>query len=374
MQSCITLSKSALLHNLSEIRTYLGDRKKIISVVKANGYGHGMEQVVSVIEKHTDAFAIDDVQELIQLRKLTNKDIYILGHVCKEDIEEILINKGISVVYDKTMLEIINQTAATRNEVAEINIKLDAFLGRQGILMEELPVLLKRLSQLRNVKLRGIYTHFSNIEDTKDVTHAQRQIDQFKKACLLLKEQGYSLIEKHISSTAGILIYDQAEALCTHVRLGIGLYGLWPSEDLKSQYQSSISLKPVLSWKSCIAQVKEVPAHFPIGYGCTYITKEPTTIAVVPQGYSDGYDRGMSNKGEMLVRGKRCPVLGRVAMNMCVIDVSGIEDVRVEDEVILIGSQGNENISADQVAARSDTISYEVVARISPYIQRELGE
>ncbi len=372
MRTSITLSKNSLIQNITSIRKLLGPTKKIISVVKANAYGHGMKEVVSIIESFTDAYAIDDIQELVDLRKRTTKEIYILGHVCEGEVDGILEHNGIPVVYEGSMVEMLEKAATIKKKTVDINIKIDTFLGRQGILIEQLPSLLKKITACKWIRLRGIYSHFSNIEDTRDFTHAQRQIDVFKEACVYVEEQGYVNIEKHMSSTAGIMAYDHMDSLCTHVRLGLGLYGLWPSEDLKKTYLSQVSLAPVLSWKSCIAQVKTVPANFPIGYGCTYVTEKSTTIAIVPQGYSDGYDRSLSNKGEMLVRGKRCPVIGRVAMNMCVIDVSGVEGVKLEDEVVLIGSQGGETVSADHIAALTDTISYEVVARISPLLPRRI--
>lgn len=152
--------------------------------------------------------------------------------------------------------------------------------------------------------------------------------------------------------------------------IGIGMYGLWPSEDLRVQHKDRIELKPVMRWVSHIAQIKTLPTGYTIGYGLTYTTDRPTKIAVIPQGYSDGYDRGLSNRGEVLIHGQRCQILGRVAMNMFVVDVSHLDTVSVEDEVVLLGSQGNDSITAEELAERIDTINYEIVARISPFLNR----
>lgn len=372
MHAHIILSKGALIQNIQQIRQAIGQAKKIIAVVKANAYGHGLKEVVESIETQTDAFAIDDIQELIALRKLTDKDIYVLGYVCREDLSTLIQNNGIPVVYDSDTLKYINTVAENNQKTIGVNIKIDAYLGRQGVLVENVGELLDTLKNCPHLQLRGVYSHFSNIEDVDNLTHAQKQIETFRKALQIVDEHGYTNYEKHISSTAGILLYEHSAPDYTHVRLGIGLYGLWPSQKVQERVQEGISLVQVLTWTSCIAQVKTVPKDFPIGYGCTYITERETTIGIVPQGYSDGYDRSLSNKGEMLVGGKRCPILGRVAMNMCVIDVSGVEGVTVEDEVVLIGSQGDETISADYIAVLTDTIAYEVVARISPFLRRRI--
>ena len=167
------------------------------------------------------------------------------------------------------------------------------------------------------------------------------------------------------------MAYEHAGGTSDLVRPGIGLYGMWPSDDLKERLgKEGLVLKPVLRWVTHIAQVKTLPAGHPVGYGLTFVTSKPTKIAVIPQGYSDGYDRGLSNKGEVLIGGTRCPVLGRVAMNMFVADVSHLESVNREDEVVLLGAQRGERITAEEIAGRLDTINYEITTRISPLLPR----
>ncbi len=372
MRTSIHLSKESFIHNIKTIRDKVGKDKKILSVVKANAYGHEIMSVIPLLEEYTDAFAIDDIQELVELRQLTNKEIYVLGHVCHEDIEKCIENEGVMVVYDRKTIEMVDRTASRLKSIAKINIKIDALLGRQGVLPEDLPELLEALKSSKYIHLKGMYAHFANSENDDDFTHSQKQIDILKKAIEMAKKFGFSGFETHISSTAGSLIYENESTGFSHVRIGIGLYGLWPSEKVKAALAETMQLKPVLSWKTCIAQVKKVPEGFPIGYDGTFVTRKPTTIAVIPVGYSDGYDRGLSNKGEVLVGGKKCPILGRVAMNMFVVDVSSAGNVKTDDEVVLIGSQGLESISADDIASHCDTISYEVVARISPLLPRRV--
>jgi alanine racemase len=201
-------------------------------------------------------------------------------------------------------------------------------------------------------------------------THAQKQIDMYHKYVDIFKTNGFPKIKTHISATSGILVYERGNSLHDLVRLGLGLYGIWPSEHLKFLNKNKVVLKPALRWVSHVAQIKVLPANHPIGYGLTYITKKATKIAVIPQGYADGLPRSLSNKGGVLIRGKRANILGRVAMNMIVVDISNIKDVSPEDEVVLLGKQGKNEITAEHIARDSDTINYEVTTKISSLLPR----
>ncbi|NVN96829.1 alanine racemase, partial [Candidatus Nomurabacteria bacterium] len=242
--------------------------------------------------------------------------------------------------------------------------------GREGIMPSQVENLIKEIKNLKNIILDGVYSHFANIEDTMNSTHANRQIETYHSCVEIFKKNGYEKINTHISATSGILVYEKGENLHSIVRLGIGLYGLWPSEHLEYLNKKKIILKPVLRWVTHVAQVKVIPANYPIGYGLTYITKKNTKIAVIPQGYFDGLTRSMSNNGEFLIRGKKAKIIGRVAMNMTVVDVSHIKDVMPEDEVVIIGVQGKAKITAEEVAKKSDTINYEATTRISALLPR----
>ena len=174
-----------------------------------------------------------------------------------------------------------------------------------------------------------------------------------------------------MSASSGVMVYENIQGKSGFIRPGLSLYGMWPCEELKKKLESvDFSLKPVMKWVSHIAQVKTLPVGHSIGYGLTFMTSRPTKIAIIPQGYSDGYDRGLSNKGEVLIGGSRCQVLGRVAMNMFVVDVSHLETVSAEDEVVLLGRQGKETISAEEIAEKIETINYEITTRISPLLKR----
>ena len=218
--------------------------------------------------------------------------------------------------------------------------------------------------------MTGIYAHFANIEDTSDFSHAQKQIREYQEALKLTDAFGFKNLQTHISATSGILIYEKETGKNSLVRLGIGVYGLWPSERLGLLYRNKMELKPVLSWKTKVAQIKVLPKGRTIGYGLTYKTRKKTKIAIIPVGYADGLDRGLSNKGEVLISGARCKIIGRISMNMFTVDVSNLPKVEIEDEVIILGSQGKEQITAEKMAKQIDTINYEITARISPILPR----
>ena len=216
----------------------------------------------------------------------------------------------------------------------------------------------------------GVYAHFANIEDTNDFSHAKKQIETYKNILKIFSEYGYSKIHTHISATSGIFEYEKEHGYNSIVRLGIGMYGMWPSVDIQKKWKNKINLKPILRWVTHIAQIKDLPKDHSIGYGLTYITKKPMTVAVIPQGYSDGFPRLLSNKGEVLICGKRAPVLGRVAMNMMVVDVSSIKEALPESEVVILGTQKNDQIAAEELAFKIGTINYEATTCISALLPK----
>ena len=338
MLSYIEISKENLLNNIDVIKNFLHPDAKIVGVIKANAYGHGQNEIAKILEEKVDYFQVDDLQELKLLREVSQKPALVLGYVAKDELEEAVDLGGILTVYDEARLQLLEKIACKKNIETKVHVKIDAFLGRQGVLPGDMKSFIVVLKKCPHIKVGGAYCHFANIEDTSDFSHAQKQIDAFDCAVKQLRENGYEEIDTHASATSGVLVYEQKNLSNTLTRPGIGLYGMWPSEDLRRRYENGqLELKPVLRWVSHVAQVKEVPEHFSIGYGLTYITSKPMKIAVIPQGYSDGYDRGLSNVGEVLVCGQRCRVLGRVAMNMFVIDVTHIPEVKQEDEVVLLG-------------------------------------
>src|SRR3989344_3824018 len=368
--SYIELSRKNLIHNVKQFRNLIKKGVKIAVVVKGNAYGHGQNEVVKILNPYVDYFQIDDVEELEKLRRVSNKKVLVLGYIQKKDLRRAIKLDCILSVFSLEQLLNISAIAKNLTTVQKIHISVDAYLGREGFLLKDLPKVFVKIKNSKNLRLTGIYAHFANIEDTTDFSHAQKQINEYKKAVELTKEHGFKNLQTHMSATSGILAYEKKKGIHPIVRLGIGVYGMWPSEDLKHKYKNKLALKPALAWKTKIAQIKTLPKGSTIGYGLTYKTKRATRIALIPQGYSDGVDRGLSNKGSVLIKGQRCKILGRVMMNMFVVDISHLPQAQPEDEVILLGKQNKNRISAEEIAQLLDTINYEITTRISPLLPR----
>jgi alanine racemase len=368
--SYIEISKDNLIHNIKQFRGLLKGKTKIAVVIKANAYGYGDKEVAKIVSPYIDYFQVDSIEEAERVRSASIKPILIFGYLNEDGIQRAIKIRAIISAFDLVHLLKINHVAEISKKKIKVHLAIDSYLGREGIMPSQVENIIKEIKNLKNIVLDGVYSHFANIEDTMNSTHANRQIDTYHKCVEIFQENGYSKINTHISATSGILVYEKGENLHNIVRLGIGLYGLWPSEHLEYLNKKKINLKPVLKWVTHVAQVKVIPANYPIGYGLTYITKKATKIAIIPQGYYDGLTRSMSNNGEFLIKGKKAKILGRVAMNMTVVDVSHIKDVRADDEVVIIGTQGKAKITAEDMAKKMDTINYEVTTKISALLPR----
>lgn len=369
--SYIEISQKNLLHNAKLFRGLVRPDTRIVGVIKANAYGHGQNEVAQALEPAVDYFQVDDFLELRLLRRVTHLPVLVLGYVSKNELEPAIKLNGTLAVYDLERLAMIEKIGKRRRKKVPIHVKIDAELGRQGLVKSEWPRFIAALKRCRWVRLDALYSHFANIEDTSDFSHAQKQLDSFKKAVEQFQRAGFTDFATHQSASSGVLVYEQGNGSNRIVRPGLSIYGMWPSEDLRKRFESQeMALRPVLRWVSHVAQVKKLPKGHSIGYGLTFVTPKPMKVAVIPQGYSDGYDRGFSNKAEVLINGKRCRVLGRVAMNMFVADVSHLPKVKLEDEVVLLGEQGKERITAEELADIIGTINYEITTRITPLLPR----
>ena len=367
--SYLEINSNNLLSNIESFKALLPSGNKLIAVVKANAYGHGLKEIVKIVDSKVDGFQVDDIEELAEARKYTDKPIYVFGYVMKKNLKQAIKLKGILGIYDLGQIKLLNKIGQENSEIIPIHLKIDALLGRQGILLDEVDNIASEIRKLSNVKVEAIYSHFSNLEDTENIQHAEKQHALLLEA----KEKlGIKGIYHHISASSGFLVDQKNNWGGALVRLGIGMYGLWPSESLRNKYSETIKLTPVLRWITHVAQIKNVPTDYPIGYGLTHITKSPTTIAIIPQGYSDGYDRKLSNNSKVLIKGRKCPILGRVAMNMFVVDVRNVPDIAVEDEVVLLGTQGEDSITAEYLAEKAGTINYEIIARISALLEKRV--
>jgi alanine racemase len=340
-------------------------------VVKANAYGHGLAEVVSVLEPLVDALQVDDLDELRALRQMSQKRALVFGYVPEDGLAEALALGCELTVYEVEQIEALGHIAASLNTKAKIHLKIDALLGRLGVLPEQIEGVVRALQEQPRLELVSAYGHYANIEDTNDPSHSLLQEAVFDSGYQILS-RAFPGVGRHLSATSGLMA---REEVCPKdlVRLGIGVYGLYPSDALALSH-ADLSLMPVLRWVSRLAQVKTLPVDHPVSYGLTYVTSRPTLVGVVPQGYSDGFDRGLSNCGVVLVGGRRCPVIGRVAMNMFMVDLSAVPEARMGDEVVLVGSQDGDSVSAEEMAGLIGTINYEVVARVSALLPRRLVE
>lgn len=367
--SYIGIAKGALEHNCAALRSVVGKHQQIIAVVKANAYGHGLNQVVPILEPHVDGFQVDDSEELRAIRTLTRKRVLVLGYVQPAEVAEAVALGAELAIYDTERLAPL----AALNQPVTLHLKIDALLGRQGLLPETIPPFLEELRRYPTLRLAGVYSHFANLEDSESSEHADAQQRALHAAAELVRKAGFPHIVTHMSSSAGILSFEGSESPHCLVRPGIALYGFYPSGRF-AETHAHLGLRPVLSWHSQLAQVKELPAGHPVGYGLTYVTGAPTRLGIVPQGYSDGYPRSLSNRGQVLVGGQRCNVLGRVAMNMLAVDVTALPQAKAGDEVVLIGQQGDQTITAEELAEATGTIAYEIVARLHPFLPRLIQE
>ena len=369
--SYIELSKKNLIYNFTQFKKLAKKGTKFSVAIKGNAYGHGQNEVAKILEPYVDYFQVNSVEELALLRKVSKKETLVLGYVQNIDLKRAIKYKCILSIFSIQELKQINIQAKKQNIVQKIHLPVDAYLGREGFLLKNLSKVFTEIKKSKNIKLVGMYAHFANIEDTTSFSHAEKQITEYNKAIKLADEFGFKNLQTHISATSGLLVYEKNTGIHPLIRLGIGAYGMWPSEYLQKKFEKEkFYLKPVLSWKTKIAQIKILPKGNTVGYGLTYKTTKETKVALVPQGYADGLSRALSNKGEVLIHGMRCKILGRVMMNMFVVDVSHIKNVKIESEVVILGTQGKETISAEEIAEKAGTINYEVTTRISALLPR----
>ena len=371
MLSWIEIDAAAIKGNLEAFRTVVTGGTAVMAVVKANAYGHGIETVAPVAARVADWLGVNNLEEALTIRELAiDKPIAILGHTEPERLDYVISGEFRQVVYREDVAAKLSRHARERNTTARVHLKIETGTHRQGIAVDELADFVKKLLEMSNLDIEGVYTHFANIEDTLDPTFAQFQIGEFRRALQVVNDAGAKPSWIHASATSGALLYP--ETGFNMIRVGIGTYGIWPSRETQLAARERgrrISLTPALTWKTRIAQIKAVKPGEYVGYGLTYQASHPMKIAVLPIGYYDGYDRRLSNSGRVLVGGKAVPVVGRVMMNMIVIDVTDV-DVNPDDEVVLLGRQGNSEIRAEELAEKIGTIAYEVVSRIHPVIPR----
>jgi len=298
--------------------------------------------------------------------------VIILGNVPPEQAEEVVELGAEVVAYDRDLLVALDRAGKAAGKTVKVMVKLETGTNRQGLRMEEAWKLVSLAAELDGIQLAGLSTHFADIEDTTDHTFAREQLDRFNAGVDILKTRGLKSVMRSVGNSAATILWPEAHL--DMVRVGIGAYGMWPSTETfvtaALTHRNQLALQPALTWKTRVAQVKEVPAGEYVSYGRTFRTTHPARLVVLPVGYYDGYDRGVSNMAWVLIRGRRAQVRGRVCMNMIMADVTDIPDVTVGDEVVLMGTDGDESIGAEQFATWAGTINYEVTTRIAESVQR----
>ncbi|MEK7545243.1 MAG: alanine racemase [Patescibacteria group bacterium] len=370
----LEISKSAFEKNLAMYRHLIGDRL-LCSVVKANAYGHGLSVCAPFLESLTSWFGVTSVAEAAILRDLgIQKPLYILGPVLTHELPDAVRYDCRIVLSDLETAKRLSEIALKMGKKVSVHMKVETGNHRQGVMPEHVLSFARGIMSEPGLVLEGITTHFSNIEDALDHSYADTQISLFKKIILELESNNIFIPIKHCANTAATLLFPQT--YFDMARVGIGLYGLCPSPEtlasLSHLNKNFVQFHPVLSWKTKIAQIKNIPKGAFVGYGCTYQTTRPTTLAILPVGYYDGYDRGLSNIASVLIRGKRAPVRGRVCMDMMMVDVTDIPGVHIEDCATLIGHDSNEHISAGDLADLAGTIHWEITTRIRESMPRIL--
>jgi alanine racemase len=372
----VEIDRSALTHNIQQFRRLIGKKRKFLATVKANAYGHGILEVSqTAVAAGADWLGVQSLEEGVLLReKGFTCPILVLGYVPSEDLKEAVARELRLTVYNFETLDRLAQACRELRKKANLHLKIETGTYRQGISEEDVLSFARKAREFPELVLEGISSHFANIEDTTDHSYAQYQLDTFKKVLGMLERNKIEISLKHMSCSASAILFP--DTYFDMVRAGISMYGLWPSKETflscRLQKREPLLLKPVLSWKARVAQVKKVPRGAFIGYGCTYRASRVTILAVIPVGYYDGYDRRLSNSSYVLVKGKRAPLRGRVCMDFILADVTDIPGVEVEEEVVLLGKDGEESITANDLASLVGSINYEIVTRINPLIPRIL--
>lgn len=363
----VEVNLDAVKHNVSEFKKRVNDENiTMMAAVKANGYGHGAVQVAKVaIEAGIHQLAVAFVDEGIELREAgVTVPILVLGYTSVEAVKDAVEHNIMITVSRIEDLKGINEIANQLEKSARIQVKIDTGMSRIGLQEEEVLPFLEELKNMKYIEVEGMFTHYSTADEA-DKTYTNMQTGLFEKAVNTAKELGIHLPYIHSSNSAGSM--ELGNTFQNMVRVGIGIYGMYPSKEVD---HSTVSLKPALSLKSKVAHIKQAKKNRGVSYGNTYITTGEEWIATVPIGYADGYNRQLSNKGYALINGIRVPVLGRVCMDQLMLDVTKAMPIHVGDEVVFYGSQGKESLYVDEIADTLGTINYEVTCMLSRRIPR----
>ncbi len=370
----IEINATALKSNINSLRSLLKPGVTFCAVVKANAYGHETDTIVRLCTvEGINHFAVDSIDEaLIARRRAPEATIFILGYTVEKRLSEVIANGFIQTVYNEEDVAKIGSLALSQQRKALINLKVETGTQRQGVTLKKIDPFLREIRRYeRFLELTGISSHFADAEHTSAPNFTHEQTGVFEEALIICQDLGFEPKYQHIACSAAAVAYPETQGTMT--RFGVTLYGLWSSEELRrtnNVSQRTIDLKPILAWRTTVAQVKDVAPGVSIGYGRTYVADRPIRIAVLPVGYYDGYRRISSRQGSVLIKGQRCSILGTICMNMMMVDVSRLPSVKTGDTATLLGRDGMHEISAEELAENMSTINYEVVTQINPLLPR----
>lgn len=352
------VSIDAIENNLMNLKSKLKPGVLTLAIVKADAYGHGAVGVSKAIQDKVDYFGIAELMEAVELREAgVEKPILVLSYTSPYLYEKLIKNELTQTIFNYDDAVELSKVAVRLNKIARIHIAVDTGMSRIGFFCNKESVeIVKRINDLPNIYIEGIFSHYA-CADCEDRTTTNRQTEIFKDFIKALEGRGMIIPIKHLSNSAGTLTCDEQFDM---VRMGIVLYGLYPD---KCVDDGSIKLQPAMRVVSHIIHVKDVPANSGVSYGHTYFTKDKTRIATVCIGYADGYSRGLSNIGRVLINGEFANVIGRVCMDQLMVDVTGLSDVKVGDEVTILGKCGENEITAEELAQLTNTINYEVICQ-----------
>jgi alanine racemase len=366
---CARIDLDAIEYNMEMMRRNLKDGVKMISVIKSDGYGHGALQIARFLEpkEYIWGYAFAALDEAAALRKGgIKKPLLVLGCVFPEQWEEMLDGGIRMTVYTEETAREVSDLAVKMGKTAYVHIKIDTGMSRLGFMAEEASIeKIEGISRMPNLVVEGMYTHFAKADET-DKRFTIEQLEKYLWVKKQLLDRGIEIPYHHCSNSAGII--DLKEANMDLVRAGIAAYGLYPSEEVNKE---NVPLKPAMELISHVTHVKWVEEGTPVSYGGIFTAKRRTRIATIPVGYGDGYPRSLSNQGCVLIRGKRAPIIGRVCMDQFMVDVTDIEGAAFADRVVLIGADGDERITVEELSGLSDRFNYEFICSFGKRVPRE---
>jgi alanine racemase len=363
-----TINLDNLAFNFHSVRKFIPENVKYMAVVKADGYGHGAVKCAQRLEKEgIDWFGVALPEEGFELRQHGIRKLILCLGSFWEGQENLLLDYNITpVIFQIEKAEIFNQAAFSRGTIADIHIKIDTGMGRLGVRFDKVSEFADKLKKFKNLRVAGLMTHFANADNLEDIEFTNLQIQRFNTALAIFKNKGFSPTYFDMANSPGAIAHPLSRG--NLVRLGGVLYGL--GGDVLPKGIKAPALKPVMSLRTRVAFIKSVPKGETLGYGRTFQTKRDSIIATIPIGYHDGLRRDLSNNGKVIIQGKFAPIVGRISMDWTILDITDIENVKVNDEAIIIGEQNGLKITAEDLAQRTQTISYEITCGINQRVRR----